>query len=72
MTQLNYHDEAIRRLAEGYKEEFAEFVASDERFHDLLIEMSEKFVEDNLPIVSEDDATDVAMELFMRITTRAV
>ena len=72
MNQLNYRDEAIRRLAESYKEQFAEVVASDERFHDIIMEMSEKFVEDNLPIVQEDDATDLAMELFMRITTRAV
>ena len=72
MTELNNHDEAIRRLADGYKEEFAEVVASDERFHDLLMEMSEKFVESNLPIVQEDDATDLAFELMMRVTTKVV
>ena len=72
MNDLNYRDEAIRRLAESYKDQFAEVVAEDERFHDIIMEISEKFVEDNLPIVQEDDATDLAMELFMRITTRAV
>ena len=72
MTELNNHDESIRRLAEGYKEEFAEVVASDERFHDLLMEMSERFVESNLPIVQEDDATDLAFELMMRVTTKVV
>ena len=72
MTELNNHDESIRRLAEGYKEEFAEVVASDERFHDLLMEMSERFVESNLPIVQEDDATDLAFELMMRVTTKSV
>ena len=72
MTELNNHDESIRRLADGYKEEFAEVVASDERFHDLLMEMSERFVEQNLPIVSEDDATDMAFELMMRVTTKSV
>ena len=69
---LNSHDEAIRRLAEGYKEEFAEEVAADERFHELLMEMSERFVEKNLPIVDSDDATDVAFELMMRVTTKVV
>ena len=72
MSKLNLHDEAIRRLADGYKEEFAEVVASDERFHDLLMEMSERFVESNLPIVQEDDATDLAFELMMRVTTKVV
>ena len=69
---LNLHDEAIRRLAEGYKEEFAEEVAADERFHDLLMLISEEFVEKNLPIVDSDDATDVAFELFYSVTTKSV
>ena len=69
---LNSHDEAIRRLAEGYREEFAEEVAADERFHELLMLISEEFVEKNLPIVDSDDATDVAFELMMRVTTRSV
>ena len=72
MTQLNYHDEAIRRLADGFKEEFAEVVAADERFHELLQTISEEFVESNLPIVQEDDATDMAFELMMRVTTKVV
>ena len=72
MTELNNHDEAIRRLADGYKEEFAEEVASDQRFHELLQTISEEFVESNLPIVQEDDATDLAFELMMRVTTKVV
>ena len=69
---LNYHDEAIRRLATGFADEFAETVAGDERFHDVVMLLSEEFVEKHLPIVSEDNATDVAMELFIRVTTKAV
>jgi len=72
MNQLNYHDEAIRRLADGFSSEFAEEVGADERFHDLVMTLSEEFVFKHLPIVQEDDATDVAMELFMRVTTKAV
>ena len=69
---LNSHDEAIRRLAEGYKEEFAEEVAADERFHELLMVISEEFVEKNLPIVDSDNSTDVAFELFYSVTTKAI
>ena len=72
MNKLNFHDEAIRRLAEGFKEEFAEEVASDERFHDLLMELADEFVSNNIPIVNEDDATDVSFELIMRVTTKSV
>ena len=69
---LNYHDEAIRRLADGFSSEFAEEVAADERFHELLMVLSDEFVEKHLPIVSDEDATDVAYELMMRTTTKSV
>ena len=69
---LNKRDEAIRLLADGFASQFAESVAADERFHELLEELAEKFVETEIPITDEDSATDVAYELFMRVTTRAV
>jgi hypothetical protein len=72
MSQLNRRDESIRLLANGFSNQFAEEVAGDERFHDLLMEMADKFVENNIPIVAEDDKTDMAYELFMRVTTRVV
>ena len=72
MSQLNRHDESIRLLANGFAAQFAEEVAGDERFHDLLMEMSEEFVSKEIPIVAEDDRIDMAFELFMRITTRVV
>ena len=69
---LNYHDEAIRRLADGFSSEFAEEVAADERFHELLMLLSEEFVQKHLPIVSEEAVTDVAYELMMMTTTKSV
>ena len=72
LPTLNSHDEAIRRLADGYKEEFAETVAADERFHDLLMDICAEFVEKEIPIVNEDDKWDLAMEMILRITTRTV
>ena len=72
MSTINRHDEAIRRLANGYTLEFAEFAAGDERMHELMMELASEFVDANLPIVREDDATDVAHELMMGITIRTV
>lgn len=69
---MNKHDEAIRLLANGFSEMFAESVASDERFHDLLMELADEFVSAEIPIVSVDDSTDVAYELMMRVTARRV
>tara|TARA_Y100000592_G_C5203095_1_gene191469 strand:+ start:98 stop:334 length:237 start_codon:yes stop_codon:yes gene_type:complete len=66
------HDEAIRRLADGYKEEFAEEVAADERFHDLLMDICAEFIDKEIPIVDEDTKWDLAMEMILRVTTRTV
>ena len=69
---LNRHDHAIRLLAKGFGSEFCEFVAGDERMHELLMDLASEFVEEHIPVVKEDDATDVAMELIMSTTVREV
>ena len=66
------HAEAIRRLSSAYASEFAEFAAGDERMHELMMELASEFVDANLPIVKEEDAIDVAAELHLGITVRAV
>jgi hypothetical protein len=70
-TQAAYA-EAIRRLSAGYVSEFAEFAAGDERMHELMMELASEFVDANLPIVREEDAIDLAAELNLGITIRAV
>ena len=69
---INRYDEAIRRLATGFSDEFAEFCAGDERVHELLMDLAAVFVTDNIPVVSEDSQHDVAMELIMSVTIRPV
>ena len=70
-TQAAYA-EAIRRLSAGYVSEFAEFAAGDERMHELMMELASEFVAAQLPIVKEEDSIDVAAELHLGITIRAV
>ena len=69
---MNKYDEALRNLADGFSEMFAETVAADSRFHDLLMEMADEFVSREIPIVSEDSQTDLAAELMYRVTARKV
>ena len=71
-TSINRYDEAVRRLATGFSEEFAEFCAGDERLHELFMDLAAVFVTENIPVVSEDSQLDVAMELIMNITVRPV
>jgi len=72
MPTLNRYDEAVRRLATGFSDEFAEFCAGDERVHELLMDLAAVFVTENIPVVSEDSQHDVAMELIMNVTIRPV
>ena len=71
-TTPNHYNEAIRRLADGFSSEFAEFCAGDERIHEIMMELASEFVETNIPVVSEDSQHDVATELLMSITVRTV
>ena len=69
---MNRYDEAIRRLADGFSSEFAEFCAGDERVHELMMDLASEFVEENIPVVSEDSQIDLAAELIMSITVTKV
>ena len=69
---LNSYDESIRRLADGFSSEFAEFCAGDERIHELMMDLASEFVEENIPVVSEDSQIDLASELIMSITVTKV
>jgi len=69
---INKYDAAVRKLAAGYAEDFADQLAGDERIHDLIMELASEFVEKECPIVSEDSQTDLAIELLMSVTVRTV
>ena len=69
---LNLRDNAIRLLAAGFAEEFADYVAGDERMHELMMDLAYEFVSKNIPIVDEDGTFDVAHELIMNTTISKV
>ena len=69
---MNYRDNAIRLLAQGYSEEFAEYASGDERLHELMMDLASEFVEKNIPIVDEEAGIDVACELLMNTTVTKV
>ena len=69
---INRHDEAIRRLADGFSSDFAEFCAGHEMMHDLMMDLASEFVVENIPVVSEDLQTDLAAELLMSVTVTNV
>jgi len=69
---VNTRDQAIILLAQGFTEDFVEFVRGNERMVELMQELASEFVEKNIPIVDEEAAFDVACELLMSTTVKAV
>jgi len=69
---INQRDHAIILLAQGFTEDFVEFVRGNERMESLMQDLASEFVEKNIPIVDEEAAFDVACELLMSVTVRTV
>ena len=69
---LNARDEAIRRLAEGFSSDFAEFCAGDDAMHEAMMNLADRFIEQNIPITDEDASSDLAYELIMNVTVTKV
>ena len=69
---MNNYDNSIRLLASGFADEFAEFMAGDERVHELMMEIASEFVDKEIPVVSDEAKIDVAAELLMNVTVTKV
>jgi len=59
---MNQH-KALQLLAQGFKNDLAQSIYEDEKFTELMMELSIKFVEDNIPIVEEDIQYELALML---------
>ena len=69
---MNHRDNAIRLLAAGFAEEFADYAAGNERMHELMMDLAYEFVCESIPIVDEDGSFDLANELIMNTTISKV
>jgi hypothetical protein len=72
LPTLNAYDEACRRIASNYADDFSEFVAADERIHELIHDIAAEFVSQSIPCVEEESQHDIAVELLMNVTIRPV
>lgn len=54
---------SLKLLRDGFKRDLATYVLTDERMVDLLMELVSDFVEANIPVVDQDNRTELAMML---------
>ena len=70
-TEMTYDEQikeltitkSLRLLRDGFKNELATFLFSDERTTQLFAELISEFVEENIPVVDEDNRIELAMML---------
>ena len=67
---MNYRDQAIKLLAQGFTSELVEYIQSDDKFTELVMELTDKFIEDNIPVRGEQNRSDLAFLMFenLRLT----
>jgi len=56
-------NKALNLLKDGFKQQFASHVFESEEWLDLCMKLSIEFVDDNIPLVNEDDKEELAMML---------
>jgi hypothetical protein len=72
MTQTNQDlsdltTKSLRLLCDGFKRDFAKFAYEDERMTALLHDLASEFVDNNIPVVEEDNQVDLAFMLMESI-----
>ena len=61
-TKMKQH-KALQLLAQGFKNDLAQSIYENEKFTELMMELSIKFVEDNVPLVEEETQYELALML---------
>ena len=50
----------LHLLRDGFKQDFAMYVFESEEFAEILMDLSSKFVDENIPIVDEETQMEMA------------
>ena len=67
-TQVN---RSLKLLRDGFMTELTEAIYTDERFTEVMMDLTSEFVEKNIPIVDEDLKYDLALMMMERISVRS-
>jgi len=54
---------SLRLLRDGFKSDFATFAYADERMTALLHDLASEFVDNNIPVIDEDNQVELSMML---------
>jgi hypothetical protein len=62
---------SLQLLRDGFMTELTEKIYSDERFTEIIMNLTSEFVEQNIPIVDEDLKMDLSLMMMESISLRS-
>ena len=69
--QMENTTKSLKLLRDGYMVELMEKIYTDDRFTELMMDISSEFVEQNIPIIDEDTKYDLALMMMESISVRS-
>ena len=63
--------QSLQLLRDGFMTELTEKIYTDERFTELMMDLTSEFVEKNIPIVDEELKYDLALMMMECISLRS-
>ena len=70
MNNTQIH-KSLQLLRDGFMIELTEKIYSDERFTNLMMAITQEFVEENIPLIDEDHQIDLALMMMESISLRS-
>ncbi len=71
MARNHFQQKALELLAQGFSQDFADFISSDQRYIDVMSELVNDFVDENIPVVDEQDKFDLSFLLMDKVYVKA-
>ena len=71
MANPSQTHKALQLLRDGFMIELTEKIYTDDRFTNLMMDLTSEFVEQNIPVVDEDLQVDLALMMMESISLRS-
>ena len=71
MTRNAFQQKGLELLAQGFSQDFADFISSDPRYIDVMSELVNDFIDENIPVVEEQDKFDLSFLLIDKVYVKA-
>ena len=67
MARNHFQQKALELLAQGFSQDFADFISSDPRYIEVMAELVNDFIDENIPVVDEQDKFDISFLLMNKV-----